>query len=643
MTLAPRHLVLRYCTSMKAEVQSSVMFLNYVFTFNFQIDMETVAKMGSDNAELGQFLCIGDRLALRDFCTRQRSSQLESARARRKRRCYESIRKKMKQIDQPSSDESEEEIATKSTKLKGNRNASKPVRAIEFGWYHNGTSVRKVNGGGTRSVSVPKGSTEEELLNVGRNLFFPNGVSRRGVDVKKCSISICDFAHETLPENATVGGLCEATKMTGKLRFFLYSEGPEMEKKTQKSKPRSSAEPSTSTPQHKDDAHQTPKESPVAVADEFDQEIEVDECHWYPENDSEIQFGPLLMPTNLSDTIPLELVSPHSHSPTVTPTSQSPPHSPRSPTPPPPEPSNPPVTARPATVPVSGTSQTVADRSQAVSDGYPLLNIWCGGPSGSATAPLNDVDQLTGKRVVKLHRVKILSEMIEVFKEPSIEECMLEFQFVGEVGADVSGVSRDVYTAFWQEFYATVCSGEATRAPLMIPEYGPPQWEAIGRILVKGFKDVRVFPSRLSQAFVVALIHGEAALTQEKLLESYMVYVSDFDREILEKAWNGAMEDDDEEYLLDILSRAGSRNVPNDVGMHKAILKAAHKQLIMDTNYGLVWMVLTARLPLMQELPTVKAIEKLYDNMKPTPRKVIALINSTPQNQEQHQALSFLK
>ena len=196
MTLASRHLVLRYCTSIKAEVQSSVMFLNYVFTFNFQIDMETVAKMGSDNAELGQFLCIGDRLALRDFCTRQRSSQLESARARRKRRCYESIRKKMKLIDQPSSDESEEEIATKSTKLKGNRNASKPVRAIEFGWYHNGTSVRKVNGGGTRSVSVPKGSTEEELLNVGRNLFFPNGVSQRGVDVEKCSISLCDFAHK---------------------------------------------------------------------------------------------------------------------------------------------------------------------------------------------------------------------------------------------------------------------------------------------------------------------------------------------------------------------------------------------------------------------------------------------------------------
>ena len=77
--------------------------------------------------------------------------------------------------------------------------------------------------------------------------------------------------------------------------------------------------------------------------------------------------------------------------------------------------------------------------------------------------------------------------------------------------------------------------------------------------------------------------------------------------------------------------------------MHKAILEPAHKQPIMDTNYGLVWMVLTARLPLMQVLPTVKAIEKLYDKMKATPRKVIAMIDSTPQNQEQQQALSFLK
>ncbi len=71
------------------------------------------------------------------------------------------------------------------------------------------------------------------------------------------------------------------------------------------------------------------------------------------------------------------------------------------------------------------------------------------------------------------------------------------------------------------------------------------------------------------------------------------------------------MEEDDEEYLLDILSRAGSRSMPNEVGMQKAILKAAHKQLVMDPNYGLVWMVLTARLPLMRELPTVQTIEEL--------------------------------
>ena len=95
--------------------------------------MEVVSRMGADNAELGQFLCMGDRMAIRELCTRHRSSKLESAIDKRKHNCKESIQRGIKTMDPSSSGESEEEkVATKSTKLGGNKNASKPERAIEF-------------------------------------------------------------------------------------------------------------------------------------------------------------------------------------------------------------------------------------------------------------------------------------------------------------------------------------------------------------------------------------------------------------------------------------------------------------------------------------------------------------------------------
>lgn len=74
----------------------------------------------------------------------------------------------------------EEESVTRKLPQLGNKNASKDTRRIELGWIHNKRQVRTKCGGGTRKVVVPKKAGYEDLLKLGKELFFPAGQSKKG-------------------------------------------------------------------------------------------------------------------------------------------------------------------------------------------------------------------------------------------------------------------------------------------------------------------------------------------------------------------------------------------------------------------------------------------------------------------------------
>ena len=71
---------------------------------------------------------------------------------------------------------------------------------------------------------------------------------------------------------------------------------------------------------------------------------------------------------------------------------------------------------------------------------------------------------------------------------------------VYEKGADVAGVSRDVYAAFWTELMDHTAEGEDLRVPSPCPKWQEDEWKYIGRILLKGFQDHGYFPCRQQQA-----------------------------------------------------------------------------------------------------------------------------------------------
>ncbi|XP_041455501.1 uncharacterized protein LOC121408186 [Lytechinus variegatus] len=157
---------------------------------------------------------------------RLRESSLKSDERRNK--LIAELRRKIKNENKRRSDSSsgEEEPQnkrkTKSSKsMRGNKYAGKESRTVELGWIHNSQQVRKQTGGGTRKINVAKTAVASDLTEQATNLFFPGGVSKRGIKLDDVNVSLCDFSMTDSPIMQSVGETYEKVKPSGILRWYL--------------------------------------------------------------------------------------------------------------------------------------------------------------------------------------------------------------------------------------------------------------------------------------------------------------------------------------------------------------------------------------------------------------------------------------
>lgn len=171
--------------------------------------------------ELKQYIeRYGDRLALRAFC-RQGTETKESG---VKPSLIQRVRDRLREREQLKTSADNGTAAGPSRKV-GNSYATKDNRRIEMGWLHYDKvdfhQVRTKHGGGTRHLTVEKTVTMEELLEIGKGLFFPNGQSSKGL-VEGLQFNIRDFSHNPVPLESTVSQLYDQTKLR-MLRIYTCS------------------------------------------------------------------------------------------------------------------------------------------------------------------------------------------------------------------------------------------------------------------------------------------------------------------------------------------------------------------------------------------------------------------------------------
>ena len=107
-----------------------------------------------------------------------------------------------------------------------------------------------------------------------------------------------------------------------------------------------------------------------------------------------------------------------------------------------------------------------------------------------------DIKQAT--KILTVHRTLVKKDMIEYFKGHDIMNKELIFEIINERDTLEQGVgigfTCEVYTLFWNEFANSMTIGERERVPFVRRDHFVEEWNAIGRILVKGFESI-IFPT----------------------------------------------------------------------------------------------------------------------------------------------------
>lgn len=239
----------------------------------------------------------------------------------------------------------------------------------------------------------------------------------------------------------------------------------------------------------------------------------------------------------------------------------------------------------------------------------------------------------------------IRKDLINIFSYDSIMSKPLVGIIIDAKGEEEkgrgTGVIREIFTLFWSEFADSSLIGEEERVPFIRHDYNRETWQAVARILVKGFTDCSYFPLRLSKVFMCSVFYDEALVTVPMLLASFKRYVSKHEAEIVEQALSGEIPVDNKD-LKDFLSNFDCRRVAGLDNIHDIIIELAHKELIQKPKYvSDCWSDVIAKLKLY--FPTIEDLVAFYKSHEPTNAKVVALLHADITNDGEREAFNHLK
>ncbi|KAK1891294.1 UDP-N-acetylmuramoyl-L-alanyl-D-glutamate--26-diaminopimelate ligase [Dissostichus eleginoides] len=506
--------------------------------------------------ELGKYIeRYGDRLAFRAFCRQRTGTNETTVKSGERTTVKSSLMEKIRDRLQGKGEKADPDVGPGV----GNKHASKDTRRVEIGWlnFEKGKyyQVRTRHGGGTRHMSVQKTMTMEELLDIGKALFFPNGKSAKG-PLKDFKFDVRDFSHCPVPLENTVQQLYDQTKLR-MLRIYTCSK--------------------------EKDKEVSPKDATIMLSDS-DTSSDCEPTDHRPIKTSRKQRQSVsnqprrYHPSRIGTDHPVHHIERSSDS-------------------------------DPA--PNDSVQEKNEEDDTLPWNPHHLNSLQHSTLNDDAASPRGSEKEV---HYVKFRRVNIVQDVLNVFMDPKVMEVQLIMELINEKALDGEGVSREVYSAFW-ELFLQQCEGEDERVPRLRPDYSEKEWQAV----------------------------GVSSVDEELLMMSFLRYLSVTERESVEKVLEGNLEEIDEEDLLDLFSRMGSHCLPSKDKIRAAIVVMAHKALLQEPKF-IIDCFHSSIHNAVPRLLTKESIMELYENKRPTNRKVAQMIKPSNEslNPQEQAALTYL-
>jgi len=196
------------------------------------------------------------------------------------------------------------------------------------------------------------------------------------------------------------------------------------------------------------------------------------------------------------------------------------------------------------------------------------------------------LDTLTSgdARTVVVNRATVLTDMLELYANADVLNTPLNVTFAGEIGEDFGGLTKEVFTSFWQEAYKEYFIGENCLVPFL-PLYRVRKegqhFTALGRVLSHMVQLTKSVPCMLAKSTYIQLAFGTPP-DDTCLLQDLLAFVTTPERALLGKAMSsfGLCSARDRDLLLSFYCAHDMHTMPRASDIREQLLSIAYSIFI---------------------------------------------------------------
>lgn len=183
-----------------------------------------------------------------------------------------------------------------------------------------------------------------------------------------------------------------------------------------------------------------------------------------------------------------------------------------------------------------------------------------------------------------VNRSSILSDMLELYSNASVLNKRLSVTFAGEVGDDFGGLTKEVFTSFWQEAYKEYFVGENCLVPFLplhrLRKDGQ-HFMAMGRALSHMVQLTKSVPCVLARSVYVQLAFGTPP-EDNCLLQDLMSFVTSQECALLNKAMTNftACSQRERDMLLAFYTTHDMHTMPRAADIQEQLLSIAYSVFV---------------------------------------------------------------
>ena len=176
-------------------------------------------------------------------------------------------------------------------------------------------------------------------------------------------------------------------------------------------------------------------------------------------------------------------------------------------------------------------------------------------------------------------RTSVYQDVLNLYqKEDILSEYPLDIEFQGEIAIDHGGVTRDMFSAFWDKCYQSLFDGATLLVPMLSPQADISTLPLIGRIISHGYLSSGFLPIRIALPCLLRILCGiDAKIPNHVLQEAFLDYISHTEKFLFREALcSSTFSEDVQESLLNTLSRFGCRQLPKPSNLLKCLQQIAN-------------------------------------------------------------------